>query len=216
MNRVKSIIYFVILLLIFGLFTKIEGDDRTTAKINPEQGLTSKLSPILIYDEEDLLEISIENVGKYHGDVCLCLTVAFRAMQLAISQFWQDEIPKRGDFKIISACPTPGSRDCFEFITRVITRGEGNDFKLELPTGTDIENMKSDNFNFLIIRKSNSNSIRIRTREELFPDGFFELRKIVKYGKTFTVEEEETFWSTRRELKHKFMTLPVKDIFIVE
>ena len=216
MNKVKCVIYLVCLLLNFSFFVKIEGADRTTAKINPEQGLTSNLSPILIYDEEDLLEISIEDVGKYHGDVCLCLTVAFRAMQLAISQLWQDEIPKRGDFKIISACPTPGSRDCFEFITRVITRGEGNDFKLELPTGTDIENMTSNNFTFLFIRKSNSNSIRVRTREELFPDGFFELRKIVKYGKTFTVEEEETFWSTRRKLKHKFMTLPVKDIFIVE
>jgi formylmethanofuran dehydrogenase subunit E len=216
MNKVKSIIYFVCLLLIFGLFTKIEGADRTTDKINPEQRLTNNISPIFIYDEDDLPEISIEDAGKYHGDACLCLTVAFRAIQLAISKLWQDEIPKRGDFKIISACPTPGSRDCFEFITRVITRGEGNDFKLELPTGTDIENMRSDNFTFLFIRKSTSDSIKIQMKEGLFPDGFFKLRKVVKYGKEFTAEEEETFWAIKRELKQKFMTLPAKEIFVVE
>ncbi|MBC8526712.1 MAG: hypothetical protein H8D22_07625, partial [Candidatus Cloacimonetes bacterium] len=152
MNKIKSIIYFICLLLIFGLFTKTEGISRTTAKINPDQRLISNPSPILIYDEDDLLEISIEDVGKYHGDVCLCLTVAFRATQLATSQLWKDVTPERGDFKIISACPTPGSKDCLEFITRVITRGNGNDFKLELPTGTDIENMTNDNFSFLFIR----------------------------------------------------------------
>ena len=216
MNKVKSIICFVCLLLIFGIFTKIEGADKATTEILTTQKVIANISPIFIYDEEDLLEISIEDVGKYHGDVCLCLTVAFRAMQLAISQLWQDEIPKRGDFKIISACPTPGTKDCFEVITRMTTRGEGNDFKLELPTGTDIENMKSNNFEFLFIRKSTNDSIRIRMKERLFPEGFFELRKIVKYGKTFTVEKEETFWVINRELKQKFMNLPLKYIFIVE
>jgi len=57
---------------------------------------------------------------------------------------------------------------------------------------------------------------KIRTREGLFPDGFFELRKVVKYGKNFTAEEEKSFWATKRELKHKFLTLPVEDIFVIE
>ena len=212
----------LIILITFGFFTKIESEDRIKNVSEQSQGnvlskkVISELSPILIYDEDDLLEISIEDVGKYHGDVCLCLTLAFRSIQFAISQLWQDEISKRGDFKIISACPTPGTKDCFEFITRVITRGEGNDFKLELPQGTDIENMISNNFTFLFIRKSTGDSIRIRTREELFPDRFFELRNIVKYGKTSATEEEDNFWAIKRELKQKFMTLPAKDIFVFE
>jgi formylmethanofuran dehydrogenase subunit E len=212
----------LIILITFGFFTKIESEDRIKNVSEQSQGnvlskkVISELSPILIYDEDDLLEILIEDVGKYHGDVCLCLTLAFRSIQFAISQLWQDEISKRGNFKIISACPTPGTKDCFEFITRVITRGEGNDFKLELPQGTDIENMISNNFTFLFIRKSTGDSIRIRTREELFPDRFFELRNIVKYGKTSTTEEEDNFWAIKRELKQKFMTLPAKDIFVFE
>ncbi|MCK4654845.1 MAG: hypothetical protein KAU01_10415 [Candidatus Cloacimonetes bacterium] len=218
----KLIFMILILLITFGFFTKIECEDRIKNVSEQSKGnvssekVMSELSPILIYDEDDLLEISIEDVGKYHGDVCLCLTLAFRSIQFAISQLWQDEISKRGNFKIISACPTPGTKDCFEFITRVITRGEGNDFKLELPQGTDIENMISNNFTFLFIRKSTGDSIRIRTREELFPDRFFELRNIVKYGKTSTTEEEDNFWAIKRELKQKFMTLPAKDIFVFE
>ncbi len=210
----KSIFMIMILLITFGFFTKIEGEERIK-KVSIEKAI-SELSPIRIYDEDDLLEISIEDVGKYHGDVCLCLTLAFRVTQLAISQLWQDEIPKRGDFKIISACPTHGSKDCFEFITRAIIRGKDNDFKLELPQGTDIENMRSDNFTFIFIRKSSGDSIIIRIREGLFPDGFFELRNIVKYGKTSTTEEEDNFWAIKRELKQKFMTLQAKDIFVFE
>ena len=205
----------LVLILTTVLFAELELPNIHSA-IVLDGKVISNTSHILIYDEDDLLEISIEDVEKYHGDLCLCLTLAFRSIQLAISQLWQDEIPKRGYFKIISACPTPGTKDCFEFITRVITRGEGNDFKLELPQGTDIENMISNNFTFLFIRKSTGDSIRIRTREELFPDRFFELRNIVKYGKTATREEEDNFWAIKRELKQKFMTLPAKDIFVFE
>ena len=203
------------LILQMTLFAELELPNIHSSIVLDEK-VISKLSPILIYDEDDLLEISIEDVGKYHGDVCLCLTLAFRAIQFAVLQLWPDEIPKRGDFKIISACPTPGSKDCFEFITRVITREKGNDFKLELPTRNDIENMANDNFAFLFIRKSTNDSIRIRTREGLFPNGFFKLRNIVKYGKTATREEEDNFWAIKRELKQKFMTLPAKKIFVFE
>jgi len=79
--------------------------------------------------------------------------------------------------------------------------------------------MRSDNFTFLFIRKStndSNDSIRIRMKEGLFPDGFFELRKVVKYGKEFTAEEEKNFWTIKRKLKHKFLTLPAKEIFVFE
>jgi formylmethanofuran dehydrogenase subunit E len=205
----------LVLILTTVLFAELELPNIHSAIVLDEK-VISNTSHILIYDEDDLLEIMIEDVGKYHGDVCLCLTLAFRSIQFAISQLWQDEIPKRGDFKIISACPTPGSKDCFEFITRVITRGKGNNFKLEIPTGTNIENMTNNNFTFLFIQKSTGDSIRIKTKEGLFPDGFFELRKIVKYGNISTEEEEENFWKFKGELKHKFLNLEVKEIFVFE
>jgi len=182
------------------------------------------LTPISIYDKENLLQISIEDVGKYHGDICPCLIAGFRATQLAISQLWKDEIPKREDFKIISAFPGQGSQDAFEFITRVKTRG---DFKLELPEGTDIVNISKNNWVFIITRKSTGlprktsgllrgEQIKIWLKEEVFPEGlkqYFDLRKKVKFEKTATLEEKEAFKSAVKKLKQRFVSWPADRLF---
>ena len=77
---------------LFAQAGKLEGET-----VSAEMGV--KLSPILIYDEDNLLKISIEDVGKYHGDICPCAIAGFRATQLAKSQLWRDEIPKREDLR---------------------------------------------------------------------------------------------------------------------
>jgi len=172
-----------------------------------------KLLPILIYDEENLLKISIADVGKYHGDVCPCLIVGFRATQLAISQLWKDGIPKREDFKIMSAFPGRGSQDAFEFITRVKTR---DDFTLQLPPETDIANISKDNLVFTFIQKSTGEQIKIWLKEEVFPGGaeeFFKLRKKAKFEKTTTLENKKAFESAKQELKKALMNLPLDKLF---
>ena len=66
----KSIFMILILLITFGFFTKIEGEDRINNVSAQSQGDVSiekvriELFPIRIYDEDDLLEISIEDVGN--------------------------------------------------------------------------------------------------------------------------------------------------------
>ena len=191
---------------LFAQAGKVEGET-----VSAEIGV--KLSPILIYDEDNLLKISIEDVGKYHGDICPCAIAGFRATQLAISQLWRDEIPKREDFKIISAFPGRGSQDAFEFITRAKTR---KDFTLKLPEGTSPENISMGNWVFTIIRKSTGKQIKIWLKEEVFPGGaeeFFKLRKKVKFEKTATPEEKEAFRSAKQELKEALMSLPVDELF---
>ncbi|RKX70796.1 hypothetical protein DRP53_03795 [candidate division WOR-3 bacterium] len=171
------------------------------------------LTPISVYDGENLLHISIEDVGKYHGDICPCLIVGFRAIQLAVSQLWEDEIPRREDFKIISAFPGQGSQDAFEFITRAKTRG---DFKLGLPEGTDIANISKDNWVFIIARKPTKERIKIWLKEEVFPGGperYFDLRKKVKFEKTATAEEKERFESAKEKLKRRLLSWPIDKLF---
>ena len=140
--------------------------------------ISSQILPISIYDEGELIEISIEDVGKYHGDICPCVAVTFRATQLAIRELWKDKMPERMDFRIISRCPTLGSQDVIDFITRAKT-GENRvgDFKIELPEGTNYANMTRNNFSFIFIRKSIGDSIEILVKEKVFPKGFFNLRK---------------------------------------
>jgi formylmethanofuran dehydrogenase subunit E len=143
--------------------------------------------------------------------VCPGVVLSFRATQLAILELWKDEIPKRGDFKIISAAPFPGVQDTFEFIARVATRGKG-DFKIELPKGTDLKNITEDNFVFTIIRKSTGDSIKVRLRKELFSERFFQLRKKKIEGKV-TPEEIKEFMAIKQESKNTFMNLPVDKLF---
>jgi len=176
----------------------------------------AKLAPVLIYDEENLLKISIEDIGKYHGDICPCVIAAFRAIQLAISELWKDEIPKREDSKIISAHPGRGSQDVFEFITRVKTR---KDFILNLPKGTDEENLSMDNWVFTFIRKSTDARVKLYLKEEVFARGaewFFNLRKKAEFEKAATKEEKEAFELAKQELRDIFMNLSIDKLFEYE
>lgn len=209
MNRAAKGVPYLIGLLVVGVLSFYPG--RLAASQNPTE--KSELSPISIYDEENLLELSIEDVGKYHGDICACAIAGFRATQLAIVQLWKDEIPKREDFKIISAFPGQGSQDAFEFITRAKTRG---DFRLELPEGTDIVNISKENWIFIIIRKSTGEQLRIWLKEEVFPKGykkFFELRKKVKFEKTATLEEKKALGIDAQELKQRLMSWQADRLF---
>ena len=220
MKKAKHLIYLICLLAVFvSPYKKIEAADKKAAEVKVEQKAATKLFPILIYDEDKLLEITIEEVGKYHGDICVCLTIAFRATQLSISQLWSGEIPRRGDFKIISALPTPGSKDAFEFITRVITRKKGTDFDFKLLEGTDKKNMAKDNFTFTFIRKSTNKQIKIRVKEAVFPEGYFELRNKVKFNIPIpaTPDEERTFKQVKQKLRDSLLHFwPANKIFDFE
>jgi len=173
----------------------------------------TELSSLFIYDKMNLLEISIEDVGKYHGDICFGSVIGFRATQFAISQLWGNEIPQRKDFKIISASPDKGSQDAFEFITRAKTM---KDFNLELPEGTSLSNISIDNMAFTFIQKSTGRKIKIWVKEKIFPEGteeFFKLRNKIKYDETATTEEKEAFKSGKQRLKKIAISFPIEKLF---
>ncbi|MCD4779521.1 MAG: hypothetical protein K8S27_03085 [Candidatus Omnitrophica bacterium] len=217
----KKIKYFVLLVGLLTVFIdpsgKIEAADVNKGRV--EQDVAAKIPSISIYDEDDLLNLTIGDAGKYHGDVCTCLTVAFKATKFAISQLWKDEIPRRGDFKIVSALPTPGSRDAFEFIARVVTRGNGEDFKVKMPGGTDARNMSKDNFAFTFVRKSSNEQITVYVKDNIFPKGYFELRKKVMFNIPThpTQEEEKAFKQIKQKVRDLVLySLSVNEIFDFE
>ena len=202
------------LILIFGFNTTGLVLAESEKNISISQPLS--LAPISIYDEENLLKISIEDIGKFHGDICPCVAVGFRAMQLAVSELWKDEIPKRGDFKIISAHPGRGLQDAFEFVTRAKSKG---DFVLRLSPDTDRENLSLNNYEFNFIRKSTNEQIKIQAKEGAFPSGsreYFKLRKKAKFQKTATEEDKKAFKKAKQRLKDVFMDLPIDKLFEFE
>jgi len=193
-----------------------------------------ELEPIVINDSGKLIEITIHDVANYHASqvnkkpqICVCMACAFRATQLGISKIWGDEIPARSDIVIISKLPTPGSRDCFWYVTgtgpgiETKTKGE---FKIVLPDGTEVTDMSNknlkklsknntlDNFMFTICRKSTNECFDVVVKKDVFPADFFELRKKVKFGNA-TSEERSLFKTEWENVRDAFFTKPDWELF---
>ncbi|MEA2051699.1 MAG: CbiX/SirB N-terminal domain-containing protein [Euryarchaeota archaeon] len=170
---------------------------------------------VQIYDGEELLTITIEDAGKYHGEgvveICPCVASAFKSTLRAFSEeeLWNGT-PHRGDVKINSGHPSDGHMMTFEYIL-------GSTEDLTIDEGADIVNITADNYGYTFTRKSTNDSITLRVEEEIFPERFFELRtkcKLAKMGKgDVTKEEKKAFKLLWRELKEKLMYLPVDSIF---
>ena len=187
-----------------------------------------ELSPIVILDNGAEVEITIDDIGEYHGGICVCGGCAFRATQLGLSEIWGEEIPAREDIKIVSRLPTPGSMDCFQYVTgtgpgmEVETKGG---YKIILPDGTEVTNRSKknlkkvsksntpDNFRFDVCRKSSGECFEVVVKVGVFPDGYFELRKKVKYGENATSEEKALFKSEWEDTRDKFLTSPDWELF---
>ena len=192
----------VCLFLAFNIFNGCEKENK-------------EISSISIYDEDSVLKISLKDVEKYHGDICPCVVIAFRATQLAISKLWKPEIPKREDFKIINSLPTYGAEDTFEFITRVKRR---RDFEIKLPKGTSNLITSEENYSFVFIRKSTDKQIKVWVKKEIFQkidDKFFKIRAKIKL-KTVTSEEKKEFGLAKHKLKNIFLNSPIDELFDFE
>lgn len=181
--------------------------------------------------DEEINAIIEEEFAGVDGK-CPCTSCAFRVALLGISKIWGDEIPKRDDIKIISNLSTPGSCQCFQYITGTghkieptpKTKGE---FHIILPNGTEItnksiKNLKKngvntniDNWKFNISRKSTGEYFIVDVKDDVFPDDFFELRRKVKYGtpEAATEEEVDRFRSEWEEVRNAFLTKPDWELF---
>ncbi len=196
-----------------------------------------ELTPILIYDGDTLLEISIDDLAAYHGvrvgkgaSKCVCLCCAFRAAEAAITELWGEEIPRREDIKIVTSLPTSGSMHAFQYITGTgpdmdtATRGE---FSIVLPDGRDVANLSNkniktmskdnslENFVFTIHRRSTGESILISMSDGIFPDDYFDLRKKVNFNIPEPPDDEELdrFKSEWEDVRDAFLILPAWELF---
>ncbi len=169
---------------------------------------------VQIYDGEELLTITIEDAGKYHGEgvveICPCVASAFRSTLRAFSEDLWNGTPQRGDVKINSGHPSDGHVMTFEYILDPTE-------DLTIDEGADIVNITADNYVYTFTRKSTNDSVTIRVKEEIFPERFFELRtkcKLARMGKgDVTKEETKAFKMFKEELKEKLMYLPEDSVF---
>ncbi|MBW2636999.1 MAG: hypothetical protein JRC86_05675 [Deltaproteobacteria bacterium] len=161
-----------------------------------------------ISDEGGLLDISLDDLSAAHGHICPCVAAAFKASQTAF-EAW-DGIPARGDLEIVSAHPSDGHNETFEYILN-----SSDDVTVELPEGTDIVNLTLENYNYRFIERSTGHMVVVSVKDGIFPDGFFELRKRCKTN-TATPDEMSAFKLAKNEIKEKILYLPAEEIFEVE
>ena len=178
--------------------------------------------------DEEIAEIIEQEFAGATG-ICPCSSCAFRAASLGISQVWGDEMPERGDIKIITHRPTPGATQCLQYITgtgpkvpNVTSKGE---LQMILADGTEVtdlsvpslkkhmKNMGIETWNFIIIRKSTGEQFEVQVVEDVFPEGFSELRDRVKVEETATGEEIDEFRAQWEEVRDAFLTLPDWELF---
>jgi hypothetical protein len=145
--------------------------------------------------------------GAAHGHICPCVAAAFKASQTAFLAW--DGIPARGDLAIVSAHPSDGHTETFEYILN-----SSDDVTVELPEGTDSVNLTVENYNYKFIEKSTGEMVVVSVKDGLFHDGFFDLRKRCKTG-VATPDEKSAFKLAKGELKEKILYLPAEDVFEV-
>ncbi|MGP8320401.1 MAG: sirohydrochlorin chelatase [Methanosarcinaceae archaeon] len=161
-----------------------------------------------VYDEGELLDITLDDLDEAHGHICPCVATAFKASLIAF-EAWNG-IPERGNLEIISAHPSDGHTETFEYILN-----SNEDVTVNLPQGTDILNLTEENYRYCFIDKSSGDMVVVSVKENFFPNGFFELRKKCK-TKVATPDEKSAFKLMKGEIMEKILYLPADDVFEVE
>ena len=166
-----------------------------------------------VYDGEnvEIVDLTIEEAAAGHdgGKLCLGVAVAFRASQFALSEVWSDV--DQSDLEITSAHPSDGHKAIFLYVLNNST----GDYTVEMPEGTDPKNVSLENYAYTFTRKSTGYSVTVCVKDDVFPDELFDLRKKCKAG-TATPDEKNAVELIKRELKDKFMYLPMDELFDAE
>ena len=175
-----------------------------------------ELKPIILIDNGNEIEITLDNIKDYHGDLCPGVVTVFRQTQIGIKQLWGGDIPERDDIKIVSHFKNAeapvikgksmkGRYDTFVYILN-------NTDNLEI---RDCEG-GVDCFKTTIIRKSTNEEFNITLKDNVSPDGFFELMKKVKITKNASDDEKEEFKTKWEEFRDNVLTKTNHDLFEYE
>jgi len=161
-----------------------------------------------IYDEGELLDITLDDIAKAHRHICPCVAAAYKA-SLTAFEAW-DGIPARGDLEIICAHPSDGHNETFEYILN-----SSENLTVRLPDGTDPLNLTEENYCYSFIEKSTGDMVVVSMKGDIFPDAFFEMRMRCKTNVS-TPDEKSAFKLAKNEIREKILYLPAEEVFEVE
>lgn len=167
---------------------------------------------IKIYDRQDLIEVSFNDIKKYHGYAAyMALGVGFRVVEAAFEALYGGEIPNRNDISILSGHGGPGFRDVFEFVTRAKTRGvytvDPNYPKAQY------DPHRATGYAY-VFTKENGESVEVLLKENFLPPIFYDYLKKGRED-AFTPEEYEHNEQLKQQLGNQAYEMPIDDLLIV-
>ncbi|KUK63050.1 MAG: hypothetical protein XD82_0562 [Methanoculleus marisnigri] len=193
------------------------------------------LGPIVVLDNGVPEEIGIDDIAAYHGelegkepDACICCVCMYRVLLAGISEVWGDEIPERSDIGVQSCLVSDGALHTAWYVTGTgpgVDAASAGRLTLVAPNGSALtdyskqarmgiaKNRCLDDYLFEVTRLSTGESATLTLREDVFPEGFFELRRAVKVDKTATEAENAEFLEKWSSLRADLLQKPDYELF---
>ena len=170
------------------------------------------MKKIKIYDRDDLIEISFDDIKKYHGYAAyMALGVGFRVVEAAFEALYGDEIPNRKDISILSGHGGPGFRDVFEFVTRAKTRGLYT-VDVNYPKA-QYDPHRATGYAY-VFTEENGESVEVLLKENFLPPIFYDYLKKGRED-NFTIEEYKHNEQLKQELGNHAYEMPIEELLIV-
>lgn len=145
-----------------------------------------------------IMDVALEERGK----ICVCAGMAFRAIQQAIAYLAPDVVPERDRFIAVGP-ESHGAQKAFQLLL-----GEGH-YRLESREHND------SFYTYQVTDRQTGRTVSIRTRPEVFPEGFFELKQRIKGG-IATPQEKQAFQSLRDRVVENVRWGSNSDLFDVD
>jgi len=174
---------------------------------------------ITVKDFEDIIEITYEDILKYHGRQMIGgAALAFKMMLMTFPKLC-DEIPVRGNFRFYSGIGSNGRgiMDAAEFVMRVKTYDQ---LELDLSYCEEKPGQVAPNGGRYYFEIGyNEKCIQLYLKEGIIPDEFMEYSKLAKQCKEANIpmkeEDQQKLLSLRQALANSIMESKPEDLFVI-
>lgn len=177
------------------------------------------LEKIKVKDHNDIIEITYEDLLKYHGNQMLGgVALAFKIMLMTFPKL-SAEIPERGNFSFYSGigCNGRGIIDAAEMVMRVKTYDQ---LRLDLEYSNDkLGEMAPGGGRYYFEIGYKEKLIKLYLKEGIIPSQFISYSKLAHKCKADNVpmkeEDQERLLLLRKELARSIMESKPEDLFVI-
>ena len=163
-------------------------------------------------DVDGPIEISFDDLKKYHGTRSLCgLSVGYTVLGAAWAALSDGEPLDRNDITVETAFGGPGARDAVEMVTRAISRDA---FQLVSDKQPDNNIAEAAKGAYWYRITGNGKAVELGLKPDILPENFIKLRRILLAGNG-TDEQAKAFRGLQIELSNRLLSMDPLSAFNV-